>query len=147
MHKEKHTSCSLFALLYTIVFAMHINCSGHCLRYCQKNPLHYLGMNICFHFRFCGKCSALIKLESRYCWKCKTDLIRQKLVIRSGLPPANLPTVPAVVPTVVPAAVPANVLAAVPVAVPPAIPAASTHLADHVVDLAQPRKLCHLMIS
>lgn len=50
-------------------------------------------------------------------------------------------------PAVVPAAVPANVLAAVPVAVPPAVPAMSTHLADHMVDLAQPRKLCHLMIS
>ena len=47
----------------------------------------------------------------------------------------------------VPAAVPATVLTAVPVAVPTAVPAASTHLADHTVDLAQPRKLCHLMIS
>ena len=30
-------------------------------------------MNIFINFRFCGKCSALIRLESRYCWKCKTD--------------------------------------------------------------------------
>ncbi len=30
-------------------------------------------MNILIYFRFCGNCSALIRLESRYCWKCKTD--------------------------------------------------------------------------